>query len=230
MPKPRDPKRDEAFEIYEQSKGKIQLVEIASQLDISPGTVRGWKSKDKWDSKLNGTLQKKTERSKRKRGGQPGNKNAKGHGGPVGNLKALKHGAYQSIYFNMMPEDEKQLFEQLTAEAELDNEIKLLRLKIAKLLNRNETFFYNMFGQKINKDVAEEDREKGILICMDQLRKLIQAKAKMGFDTEKLEIEHEKLRLMKIRQGEDDEGGADDGFLEALKGSVKEVWADECPE
>lgn len=65
MARPRDPKRERAWEIYKEHNGKIDLVEIASQLSISPGTVRGWKSKESWDSKLNGAFQKNTERSKR---------------------------------------------------------------------------------------------------------------------------------------------------------------------
>jgi phage terminase small subunit len=59
----RDPNRDKAFDIYMKHKGNIDLVEIASQLNTSPGSVRGWKSKDKWEQKLNGTLQSNTERS-----------------------------------------------------------------------------------------------------------------------------------------------------------------------
>jgi PBSX family phage terminase large subunit len=47
-----------------QHNGNIDLVEIASQLNTSPGSVRGWKSKDKWEQKLNGTFQSDTERSK----------------------------------------------------------------------------------------------------------------------------------------------------------------------
>lgn len=66
MPRPRDPNRDRAFEIYKMHDGKIDLVEIAIQLNISPGTVRGWKSKDNWERKINGTLQKDLERSKPK--------------------------------------------------------------------------------------------------------------------------------------------------------------------
>jgi len=62
----RSPDRDKAFEVYQEHKGDIDLVEIAEILKLSPGTVRGWKNKDKWDSKINGTLQKNTERSKRK--------------------------------------------------------------------------------------------------------------------------------------------------------------------
>lgn len=67
MPKARDPSRDKAFEIYKQCNGEISLVEIASQLNLSDGTIRGWKSKDKWDDVMNGTLQKDAERSKKKK-------------------------------------------------------------------------------------------------------------------------------------------------------------------
>ncbi len=66
MPRARSPNRDKAFEIYKQHSGDIPLVEIAEQLNETDGTVRGWKSKDKWDSKLNGTFQSKnTERSEK---------------------------------------------------------------------------------------------------------------------------------------------------------------------
>ena len=67
MPKARNPNREKAFEIYKKHKGEIDLVEIASQLNLAAGTVRGWKSKDKWAEKMNGTLRKNMERSKRKR-------------------------------------------------------------------------------------------------------------------------------------------------------------------
>lgn len=67
MPRPRDPNRDRAFEIYKKHKGEIDLIEIADQLQVSAGTVRGWKSKDKWNEKLIGTFQTNTERSKRKK-------------------------------------------------------------------------------------------------------------------------------------------------------------------
>lgn len=59
MPRPRDPNRDRAFELYRKSGGSLDLVEIASQLKLPPGTIRGWKSKDNWENRLNGTLQKK---------------------------------------------------------------------------------------------------------------------------------------------------------------------------
>lgn len=46
----------------------MELVEIAKQLNVSPGTVRSWKNRYKWDKKINGdnnaTLQKE-KKSKR---------------------------------------------------------------------------------------------------------------------------------------------------------------------
>ena len=57
MARERSPNRDKAFEIYQQHGGKIQNREIANMLDISEKSVSGWKTKDKWISKLNGVLQ-----------------------------------------------------------------------------------------------------------------------------------------------------------------------------
>ncbi|MDE3837923.1 terminase [Bacillus methanolicus] len=59
MPRQRDPKRDEAFEIFKKHNGNIQNREIARILDVPEKTVSGWKSKDKWNEKLNGVLQTK---------------------------------------------------------------------------------------------------------------------------------------------------------------------------
>ncbi|WP_373845191.1 phage terminase small subunit-related protein, partial [Clostridium sp.] len=66
MPRQRSPNRDKAFEIYKEHGGNIDLIKIAEMVNLSPGTIRGWKNKDKWDDKLNGTFQKNMERSKRK--------------------------------------------------------------------------------------------------------------------------------------------------------------------
>lgn len=97
MARVRSPNRDKAFEIYKEHNGNVDLVEIADILNISSGTVRGWKNKDNWEEKINGTLQKNTERSKNKKGGQPNNKNAVGNSGggaPPENKNAETHGFF----------------------------------------------------------------------------------------------------------------------------------------
>ncbi|MGG1662898.1 terminase small subunit [Brevibacillus sp. NRS-1366] len=53
MARARDPNRDKAYEIWKQANGEIKLKDIADQLSISEGTVRGWKNKDKWELPIN---------------------------------------------------------------------------------------------------------------------------------------------------------------------------------
>ncbi|WP_289141530.1 phage terminase small subunit-related protein [uncultured Brevibacillus sp.] len=66
MARARDPNRDRAFEIWKQSAGSIKLKDIADQLGISEGTIRGWKNKDRWEEQHSGTFQTK-ERSATKK-------------------------------------------------------------------------------------------------------------------------------------------------------------------
>jgi phage terminase small subunit len=57
MPRARDPNRDKAFEIWKKHNGEITNRKLAEMLDVSEKTLSGWKSKDKWNEKLNGVLQ-----------------------------------------------------------------------------------------------------------------------------------------------------------------------------
>ena len=142
MPRARDPNRNKAFQIYMDAGGKIDLVEIASQLNISAGTVRGWKSKDRWEEQLNGTLQTKvTERSKRSKGGQPGNQNAKGSKGgsgaaPQRNKNAEKHGSYSKVYWDTLDEDELDLIGSMDSaeEQQLIMQLQMFSVRERRLM------------------------------------------------------------------------------------------------
>lgn len=91
--------------------GGTKLIEIANQLDLPEGTVRCWKNRYKW----NATLQKdKRNVAKRKRGGQPGNKNAAG--GPPGNKKAEKYGFFSKY----LPEETGEIFHAIENASTLD--------------------------------------------------------------------------------------------------------------
>ena len=93
-------------------QGGAKLIEIANQLDLPEGTVRCWKNRYKWD---NATLQKKNRNvAKRKRGGQPGNKNAAG--GPPGNKKAEKYGFFSKY----LPEETGEIFHAIEGASTLD--------------------------------------------------------------------------------------------------------------
>jgi phage terminase small subunit len=68
MARQRNPKRDEAFEIWKQHNGEITNRALAEQLGVPEKTISGWKSKDKWNDKLNGVLQKKIRSTPNKKG------------------------------------------------------------------------------------------------------------------------------------------------------------------
>lgn len=57
MPRARDPNRDKAFEIFKEHGGNIANRKIAEMLGCPEKSIGGWKSKDKWNKKLNGVLQ-----------------------------------------------------------------------------------------------------------------------------------------------------------------------------
>lgn len=138
MGRARDPNRDKAFEIYSENNGNIELVEIAERLGVSAGTVRGWKSKDKWEPKIKGTFQKKnTERSKNPRGAPKGSKNALGHGAPKGNTNALKHG----LFAKYLPQKVYEIAQELSDKQPIDILWENITLTYANLLHAQRILF-----------------------------------------------------------------------------------------
>lgn len=138
MGRARDPNRDKAFEIYSENNGDIELVEIAERLGVSAGTVRGWKSKDKWEPKIKGTFQKKnTERSKKPRGAPNGSKNALGHGAPKGNTNALKHG----LFAKYLPQEVYEIAQEVSEKQPIDILWENITLTYANLLHAQRVLF-----------------------------------------------------------------------------------------
>lgn len=138
MGRARDPNRDKAFEIYSENNGNIELVEIAERLGVSAGTVRGWKSKDKWEPKIKGMFQKKnTERSKKPRGAPKGSKNALGHGAPKGNTNALKHG----LFAKYLPQEVYEIAQELSDKQPIDILWENITLTYANLLHAQRILF-----------------------------------------------------------------------------------------
>ena len=103
-----DKRIEQAKEMYLQGQ---KLVEIASQLNLPEGTVRRWKCTHKWDGERS---DKKSERSHRKKGGQPGNKNSSG--GPSGNKKAEKYGFFSKY----LPDETREIFSAIEQADPLD--------------------------------------------------------------------------------------------------------------
>lgn len=154
MPRTRSPDSIEAEKMF---RNGMTLVDIAKKLGKPEGTVRRWKSTQKWDESSKNSKKKQGERSQtkkdsekasvRKRGGQPGNQNckgkqnAKGHGAPKGTQNALKHGGYSAVYWDTLDDEEKELIETMPQDEEeiLINQIMLFTVRerrIMKAINK----------------------------------------------------------------------------------------------
>ena len=110
LPRKPDKRIEHAKEMY---LSGMKLVEIAKQLDLPEGTVRRWKSTHKWENERS---EKKSERSERKKGGQPGNKNSVGHGAPEKNKNAEKYGFFSKY----LPDETREIFSAIEQADPLD--------------------------------------------------------------------------------------------------------------
>ncbi|MDU4696407.1 MAG: phage terminase small subunit [Paenibacillus sp.] len=128
MSRRRSELRDQAYLMWEKSDRRMLLVEIARKLNLAPSLIRKWKHEDAWEA-----------RPRRKRGGQPGNKNAvgnKGGGAPPGNKNGWKNGMYESMWMSQIAIEHKlKLMKTETNPRQiLVNEIFLLEYREFKLM------------------------------------------------------------------------------------------------
>ncbi len=244
-----DPRIEKAKDMY--LKG-VKLVEIASQLNLPEGTVRRWKCTHKWDSERS---DKKSERSERKKGGQPGNKNATG---PPGNKNAVKTGEFETLFFDTLNPEELQLAETIGLDKEqlLLQEIQLLTVREYRMLHRIEALKDAETQQNEDEksppgmtvvkytdglekgDCTELKEYAGILGQIQQIedaltrvqakkQKAIEAIHKFGYDDAKLELATMQLELQIMKQDGGSHETADDGFMDAMNATASEVWGDQ---
>ena len=132
MARDRSPERDKARQIWLDSGGTMTAREVAEKVGAKPEQVRKWKSLDNWNAAL------EAQKPPRKRGGQPGNKNAAGAGAPMGNKNAETHGAYSAVRIADLPPEQREYIEGITLETEANmlTELRLLIAKEADLQNK----------------------------------------------------------------------------------------------
>lgn len=189
MARKRDPRRDEAKRIWLESNGEKQLKEIASELNVSDSQIRKWKSIDKWSAELKGNVTNAKGNVTHQGGAPFGNQNAKGNKGnsraspPSGNKNALKTGEYETIFFNTLSDDEKDIYSSLDDDPSfvLSEEIRLLKIRQLRMMKRIK---------KAEEGLNEEEVER-----LQQLRKI---KTPIEKDGKKLEIKREAMQDIQI--------------------------------
>lgn len=140
MARPRNPKRDQAFEIWKESGGKKKLKDIAAELGVSDSQIRKWKNQDKWDEALNSNVTKlKGNVTKRKRGAPLGNKNAVGNegGAPTGNRNAVKHGFFSKY----IPAETLEIMGMLEEKSPADLIYDQIQIQYAAIIRAQQVMF-----------------------------------------------------------------------------------------
>lgn len=232
--------------IERRSKGeKVVLKELAARLGVKEQTLRNRKCKEKWDEAV--------PPPKKKRGGQPGNKNSKGKknaagshpGAPPRNRNAEKDGAYSTVYFDMLTDQERELVEQTPLEVRdaLEHEMKILKFREHKVLAKiaeyeaagKDTVFLNsvtkITGGK--KDITyrmSDSAFKRVQSLQEALYKVQGRIAKIadslrGLDESaaRLAMERERLDILRMRAS----GSVDVGDLEESDDVPDKVLEDE---
>ena len=218
----------------------MKLVEIASQLNLPEGTVRRWKSTHKWDSERS---DKNNERSdKKSRGGQPGNKNATG---PPGNKNAVTTGEFETLLFDCLDPEEKQLAAAVPNDKEqlLFQEIQLLTVRECRMLKRIENLRQADFTTVKKKKGTEKDKwtdldekhatlgqiqniEDALTRVQARKQAAIDSLHRFGVDDARLEIELMKLDMATLKLGGHETEVEEDGFLGALNTEAGDLWGD----
>lgn len=144
MGRARKPERGKAQEMWDESKGTMPLGDIAQELGEKVEQIRKWKSLDKWSA------YDAPPKTKKAKGGQKGNANAKDHGAPKGNINAKDHGApqgntnaethgaYTTVRLEDLPPEEYSRIMALGMDVEknLLEELQLLQAKESDLERR----------------------------------------------------------------------------------------------
>lgn len=144
MARKRDPRRDQAKEIWLKSNGKKVLKELANELNVSDSQIRKWKSIDKWADELKGNVTNSKSNVTNKGGAPPGNKNAIGNKGnktaspPKRNKNAVKTGEYETIFADLLSDEEKDIYSTMNDDPFfiLEEEIRILKIRQYRMLKR----------------------------------------------------------------------------------------------
>lgn len=249
--------RDQAFRDYQ--KG-MKYREIAEKYGVSLSAVKSWAARY-WKKEGCNQEEKKLQPQKKKvatRGAQPNNRNAAGHGGtgPPGNKNALKTGEFETLFFDTLVPEEKQLMAAMPTDKEnlLLHEIRLLTVRERRMLHRIEdirtasgcgeneepvpgmTLVKRQTGIEKEKatDLKEYHGKLGQIQAVEDALTRVQARKqkaidslhRFGFDDARLEIELMRVELAAMKLDSQDTEVQDDGFLDALNAESGSLWGE----
>lgn len=135
---------------------------LAEKYGTSMNTIKSWTKRYGWSKMKKQGAPSNDEGApsdaqgaprKKKRGAQPGNKNAVGHGAPKGNQNAIKHG----LFSRYLPEDTREIFFSLDSEDPLDLLWDQIKLAYTAIMRAQQIMHVQDQEDKTIEKVEEKD-------------------------------------------------------------------------
>ncbi len=219
---------------YEDYKSGMKYKEIAEKYNVTLNTVKSWKTRH-WNKQGVHTKKNKSVHTKRKRGGQPGNKNATG---PPGNRHAEKHG----FFSKWLPEETKEIIGEMSSMNELDILWSNIQLQFAAII-RAQNLMHVTDQEDMTKEVSMDgeataydiqyawDKQATFLSAQSRAMKTLESMIKQydemvhknwDFASEE---QKERLELLKVQRKklEMDAGTEDDDEQVVIVNDIKET-------
>ncbi|AVK96713.1 terminase [Lysinibacillus sphaericus] len=190
---------------YQDYKSGMKQKDIAAKYNVSINTVKSWQQR-KWramdnDNEKVCTPNEKSVHTKkgaprgnknalRNTGGAPlGNKNAKGNKGgsaPLGNKNAVTTGEYESLMWDYLDEEERELYGTIETDPllQIDRNVRELTIRQRRMMKRIKT---------IEEGLTEKQRR-----VLQQLRKVKEAAT--GADGQTVTIAKERMVTVEVEE------------------------------
>jgi uncharacterized protein YjcR len=193
----------------------MKYKDIAEKYGVTINTVKSWKTRYKWSR--DGVHTKDKSVHTRKRGGQPGNKNAVGNegGAPKGNQNAVTHGFFSKY----LPQESLDILEEIQERSPVDMLWDQIMIQYAAIIRAQKIMFVESKDEMIkelkrtkesfseNSSTTEEeyefqfawDRHATFLNAqsraMSELRSLIKQFEEMAHINDERRLKLEQMRL-----------------------------------
>lgn len=149
LPRARSQKRTIAYQLWIDSGKKRKLKDIAAELDVSESQIRKWKNQDNWNGNVTNP---KSNVTKRKSGGQPGNRNSVGHGAPKKNKNAEKYGFFSKY----LPEETVSIIQEMPSDP-LDVLWDQIQISYATIIRAQQIMYVRDRDDKTIEKVEKKD-------------------------------------------------------------------------
>lgn len=234
----------EKYELAEQDyMNGMKYKDIADKYGVSLNTVKSWKKRYNWDRK--GCTQKKKKGAHKNAIAQLGNKNATG---PAGNKNAEKYGFFSKY----LPEETLDIVQAVEKANPLDLLWHQIQIAYAAIIRAQRIAFVE---NEYDKTIEQVEAKKGNIVgakwevqqAWDKQNNFLKAQARaqgelrslikqydemlhrdwdMATEEQKSRIELIKAQTAKAKGDDSANTYQDDGFIEALKGEVTDIWED----